>query len=151
MNNNRKSQSKTVTITLPLIKKFHSTQQAYPFSFYVQSIGHNSGRPLKQPIANCFTIICKDRNHHRSLYWLCYCLWKSNAFYSLIRGSVIPFLTIGDFKKQLRSTIDAGIEQFRFEQLVKNLQLIEQLETNANKRVQLITELRVALIREVFR
>lgn len=68
-------------------------------TFYVQSHGNNAGRPLKQPIPNCFAIYTNKEN----AFEIVYALWIGKAFYQFIGGTAIPFIKIKHVKNILSS------------------------------------------------
>jgi len=67
--------------------KTYNGQEA---SFYIQCKGLHSGRPMKDPIPNCFAVFSNDKND----YALCYSIWKAKLYEPYIWGSVIPFIRI---------------------------------------------------------
>jgi|SRR3990167_10112867 len=74
------------------IKCFNGTQP--PGTFYIQNKGLHAGRPLKNPIANCFVIYTEDEH----LFSRVYALFVGRCFEYYIIGSVIPTIRIGDVK-----------------------------------------------------
>ena len=64
------------------------------FSFYVLSKGVNAGQPNLSPWVNSFTVRCGSREELDFYFWLCHSLWQVGRFKPLLRGSVIPFLTV---------------------------------------------------------
>lgn len=65
------------------------------FNFFIQSKGNNAGRPLREPKANCWGV----QTNIPYAFELCTILWMAKIYKHSIRGSVIPFLTISDYKK----------------------------------------------------
>lgn len=65
--------------------------------FYIQSVGSNSGRPMKAESANCFYVYCDGVNLLGDyFYYVVLHAFNSGYFDSIRRGSAIPFLTIDD-------------------------------------------------------
>ena len=116
--------------------KTYNGQEA---TFYIQSKGLHSGRPLKNPIPNCFAVITDTPN----AYEIVYSLWKGKAFYNQIIGSVIPFIRISDIKKIVISAIDKAD---RYNQ--KNLEKLELIDKNIetlHKQIALLKEMQTAI------
>ncbi len=70
--------------------------------FYIQSHGNHAGRPLKEPIANCFSV-WSDNDH---AFEIVYCLYSAKVFEFYIIGSVIPFVRIYEIKPLLMEHFD---------------------------------------------
>lgn len=68
-------------------------------AFYIQSKGNHAGRPLSTPIANCFAVVTDEKQ----LYELVYSLFVSRKFESLLIGSVVPFIRIGEATKLIET------------------------------------------------
>jgi len=66
--------------------------------FFVQSKGNNAGQPMRSATANCFDVIItdKDRVLPEYAFYMVLNAYNQNAFKIYIKGSVIPFITIGD-------------------------------------------------------
>lgn len=68
--------------------------------FYIQSHGEkNAGRPLREPIRNCFAVWTDKEN----AFEIVSCLFIARKFEYFIGGSVIPFITIFEIRKFLQS------------------------------------------------
>lgn len=88
-------------MNLPTIKTYRPDTKIPPHTYYILNKGKNSGKPLDQPCPNSYMVSCCDPESRNTFYWLCFILWKSNAYYPDLRGSVIDYITIGDFKSRL--------------------------------------------------
>ncbi len=77
--------------------KSHQPTEPTP-QFYIQCKGLHSGRPLKKPIPNCFSVYTTTEN----LFDLVYVLYVGRKFDQYIKGSVVPFLTLGDMAGVIR-------------------------------------------------
>lgn len=109
--------------------------------FFVMSKGLNSGKPLKNPCANCFIVICKSEQLKEQLFWLCYGMWQSKAFHIYLRGSVIPFISIVEFRKSIGEAFSkVEADQSQFDKSVTSLQLLEQKQKQFYQNIQLIEE-----------
>ena len=78
----------------------HKEGRGYSNShFFILNKGLNSGKPLKTPCPNCFVCIVHNQHHLEQLFWLAFALWKSTLLKKELKGSVIPFIRINDYKK----------------------------------------------------
>ena len=68
--------------------------------FFILSKGNNSGKPSNTPWVNSFVCICKSEKESKILYWTAYFLFKNKSIHRLLRGSVIPFVSIREYKKE---------------------------------------------------
>ena len=89
-----------------ILKSYNQTTEIEKPHFFILNKGNNSGKPLLYPCPNCFVIQFENVDDKECVYWILWCLWQSKAFYPLLRGSVIPFITIGDFQKLLIKTLN---------------------------------------------
>lgn len=87
--------------------------------FYIQSKGNHSGRPLREPKANCFAVFT-DEVH---LFEVVYSLYLSRAFENYIIGSVVPFIRLSD----VRSVVFDGLRRFKPER-TKYLKMIREID-----------------------
>lgn len=116
--------------------------------FFMQSKGYNAGQPLKEPIPNSFVVCVSELNHLNKLYWLTYSLWKTKRYEVLLKGSVIPFLTIDEATKLLLHT-SSKLEVSRVEKVVEALKQVEALERQQKAKEKLFQELKVSLLKEL--
>jgi hypothetical protein len=77
-----------------------------PAPIYIQSKGLHAGRPLRQPIANCFAVW----SEHPHLFAVAFAAWSAKAYAPRIGGSVIPFLTIANCTEILGAFLDRCTE-----------------------------------------
>lgn len=97
-------------------------------SFYIQSKGLHSGRPLRKPIANCFVVYSSDE----FLFSRVYCLWVLRKFEYYLRGSVIPFIRICD--------VIEALQTLNFEaDLQKELKAVHDIDKLIETEMQKIT------------
>jgi len=109
--------------------------------FFVLSKGLNSGKPLENSCANCFVITCKSDKLREQLFWLCYGMWQSKAFHIYLRGSVIPFISIVEFRKAINEAFNkVEADKPKFDKSVNSLQLLEQKQKRFYENIQLIEE-----------
>jgi len=111
--------------------------------FYVLSKGNNAGRPSAAACPNCFTVIAESPETKETLYWLTYAMWRGRAFEPYLRGSVIPFISIRDYRRQLTAAVKkidpAGA---KVEQVVNVLKQLDDQEAKAHERIRVIAQVR---------
>ena len=120
--------------------KTHRLNQNYSEPhFFILNKGLNSGKPLNEPCPNCFVCITTDDTDKDFMYWLCFGLWKSKSFHYYLKGSVIPFITIGDMKKHLRDNeCIASKHPQLFHQSIHHLKLLEVNEEKLKLLLKMI-------------
>lgn len=114
---------------------------------FILNKGINSGKPQKEPFTNSFVVIFQNEEDCESLFFIAYSLWKTNFWHQQLVGSVIPFLRIHDFKKELFPKAKIMIEEH--EQHVKHiaaLKLLELKEKQFHENINLINEMRKAIL-----
>jgi hypothetical protein len=75
-----------------------------------------------------------------SVYWILWCLWQSKAFYPFLRGSVIPFITIGDFQKLLIKTLNQLPSPGVVLKVVDVLNKFQAIEDEYYQKIKLLKE-----------
>lgn len=131
--------------------KTHRLENTYEQPhFFILNKGLNSGKPLKHPCPNCFVYISDFPDYTDQAYWTAYALWKSKALHPSLRGSVIPFITIGEYKKKFLTTFYQvqGCPE-KFEKLVQTFKLLEIQEHKIHVSLKLIETARMAFFREL--
>lgn len=112
-------------------------------AFYILNKGYNSGKPLKFPCTNCFTLQASSPDEKQLYYWLCYGLWQAKAFRPYLVGSVIPFLRIDDLHQVLNHAgIKAETDPAAVQVLVNTLEMIESREKVMKNTLTLLSEAR---------
>ena len=66
--------------------------------FFVLSKGLNSGKPSTEPFTNSFVLVFQTEAQKEDIFWIAMSLWKSKFWMPFLRGSVIPFLSLYEFK-----------------------------------------------------
>lgn len=114
--------------------------------FFILNKGLNSGKPLNEPCPNCFVCITTNETDKDFMYWLCFGLWKSKSFHYYLKGSVIPFITIGDIKKHLRDSENIASKHPQlFHQLIHHLKLLEVNEEKLKLSLKMIDTAKKAI------
>ncbi len=68
-------------------------------------------------------------------------MWQSKAFHIFLRGSVIPFISIVEFRKALKEAFSkVEDDKVKFDKSVNSLQLLEQKQKQFYNSIQLIEE-----------
>ena len=124
-----------------IIKSYRSGVVYNVPHFFILNKGNNSGKPLVAPCPNCFVIQCKTESEREQVYWLAYSLWQSRTFYSLLRGSVIPFIVLRDVKSCLLDGLNKVNEKpAQFEKAVATLRSLETMEQQYKQNLLLISK-----------
>jgi hypothetical protein len=114
--------------------------------FFILCKGNNSGKPLSEPCPNCFALVTKSDEDRQFLYSLCFGLWKAKSFHIWLKGSVIPFITIGDCKKAIVEGIGLANENLPgFRKSIKALELLEIQEKKYLDTLKLINDAKRAI------
>jgi hypothetical protein len=71
-------------------------------AFYLQAKGLHSGRPTRTPIPNSFAVYCD----HPEAYAAAFVAFAAAAYRPRLRGSVVPFLALGDARDILQQYVD---------------------------------------------
>ncbi|MFK7048845.1 hypothetical protein V3Q77_02990 [Flavobacterium davisii] len=128
--------------------KTHDAKTNYQKAhFFVLNKGNNAGKTILQPCMNCFTVEVDNPDYIESVKYLCNALAKSNFWKIYLRGSVIPFLALSDFKKHFTHKInemDADYENHL--NLINQIKTIEQAELHFTLKSQKINQLKLAVI-----
>ena len=111
--------------------------------FYIQSKGKHAGRPLREPIPNCWAI----RTNCKHLFQICFAIYQSGHLKKLLRGSVIPFLALDEYRPILRRAV-AKSTQYDREHL-RTLELIENLIVTQQEQIKVMRQYEQALAQKI--
>ena len=130
------------------IIKTHQPKTSYKGNqIFILNKGMNSGKPQKEPFTNSFVINFANPEDAETIYWLAYSLWKARFWHQSLCGSVIPFLRIREFKKEFISKVAEVLQEHELHKTqVKALRLLELQETQFQKNIQLINEMRRVIL-----
>lgn len=136
------------------IKQFSGLESYCPNSnkIYIQCKGFHSGRPLKEPIANCFELTAESPKEADHFYWLFFALWKGRLFHPYLKGSVIPFITKGDLIKVFelaRAASEHKPEKAR--KMLNALATAEKQEAIINQKQKLLQDLKITIAYELIK
>jgi hypothetical protein len=133
---------------LKFIIKTHRTGTIYsqPHLFILNK-GLNSGKPQKEPFTNSFVIIFENEEDFDTINLTAYALWKTNFWHQFLRGSVIPFLSLYDIRKEFSIKVNQEVKDHK-EHLknVQALKLLEQSEKRFNENLNLINDMRRVIL-----
>ena len=122
------------------------TQYNKPCLFLLNK-GLNSGKPQKEPFTNSFVIIFENQEDVDNVFFISYCLWKTKFWHQFLIGSVIPFLRLQEFKKEFNQKVNALMQEHeKHKKSVAALKLLEEKENQFLKNLNLISDLRKAII-----
>ena len=109
--------------------------------------GMNSGKPQKEPFTNSFVIIFENESDFDTINLTAYALWKTKFWHQFLKGSVIPFLSLQDIRKEFSMKVNQEIKDH--EQHVKSveaLKLLEQSEKRFYENLNLINDMRRVIL-----
>ncbi|WP_297867939.1 hypothetical protein [uncultured Flavobacterium sp.] len=129
------------------IKTHHPGAHYAKPHFFVLSKGLNSGKPNNEAFTNSFVLVFQTETQKEEIFWISMSLWKSKFWNPYLKGSVIPFITLYDFKKEFNPRATRMMREH--EQHLKNikaLKLLQEQENHFNKNLHLINELKNAIM-----
>ncbi len=115
--------------------------------FFILNKGLNTGKPLSKPCPNCFVIQFSCTEDFENMESICKSLWRAKFWHQLLIGSVIPYIRIHDFSKNLN--LRANDMMLDYEQHKKNvaaLKLLEEKENQFQQNINLINDLRRVIL-----
>lgn len=115
--------------------------------FFILSKGLNSGKPDNQSFTNSFVLVFQTEEQKENIFYVALSLWKTKFWHPYLKGSVIPFVTLYDFKKEFNPRANRMTTEH--EQHLKHIQALKLLQEQENhhlKNIQLINELRNTIL-----
>ncbi|UGS19852.1 DUF6943 family protein [Flavobacterium cyclinae] len=115
--------------------------------FFVLSKGLNSGKPQNEPFTNSFVLVFQTEEQKENIFYVALSLWKTKFWHPFLKGSVIPFITLYDFKKEFNPKAARMMREH--EQHLKHIQalkLLQEQENHHHKNIHLINELKNAIM-----
>ena len=116
--------------------------------FFIQSHGMNSGRPLKNPICNCWEV----RTERSFDFEILAIVFESKILETFITGSVIPFIPLGDYKKVIAPILQNAVHEN--EKINKKYFAIRKIDAgieHQKKMIKSLQELKIAISHETFK
>jgi hypothetical protein len=127
----------------PQINCYSAQVAPQSFTFYILSKGTNAGQPNLSPWVNCFAVHCSTADELDFYFWLSYSLWQTGRYKSYLRGSVIPFLTVGDARKLLQQVATSLLPHWQsFQGVIEGLNRLKTTRAHlaqciiANEKLQ---------------
>lgn len=115
--------------------------------FYIQSHGLNAGRPLKKPIPNSWEIEIENRK----AFEICFVVFNSRILQNYLRGSVIPFLSLHEYKKIIFPYLMAPISDIDLIKKLETLSKIDAALEELEKKKNLYKDLKNAFSLEIIK
>jgi hypothetical protein len=131
-----------------IIHRYNPEKPQKETVFYIQSHGLHAGRPLKKPIPNSWEMDTKIEN----AFEICFMVYDSKFLKNYLRGSVIPFLSLYEYKKII-NPIFANPIQFE-ETTLKKLKTLQLLDVAIQKQEdtrKYYNELKTAIAHELLK
>ncbi len=144
----QKKEKGSITFNPLVMKNFiikcHAAGKSYTNPhFFVLNKGVNSGKPQDEPFTNSFVVIFQNETDKEDVMCIASSLWKSKFWIPCLRGSVIPFIALSEFKKEFFPKVIRALEDYEQHQKnIKALKLLLQQEDHHKKNIHLINELR---------
>ena len=131
----------------PKFQTFSVKNQSTQFEFYILCKGLNSGKPLETPCPNSFVCICKNQDEKDFYFWLLFGLWKAKHVHQLLTGSVIPFIRIDEFKKEVATQAEhVSKQRTAYAKTIDKIKLLEQKEKQLQQYLAVIQDVKRATI-----
>lgn len=111
---------------------------------FILNKGNNSGKPRKEPYTNSFVILFQNEQDCEDMLNIAESLMKSKYWQQFLCGSVIPFLRLPDFKRQLIPKAKIMMEEYE-----EHLKEVEALKLKALKEKQFLENMN--LINDYYR
>ena len=115
--------------------------------FFILSKGLNSGKPDNGPFTNSFVLVFQTEEQKENIFYVALNLWKTKFWHSYLKGSVIPFITLYDFKKEFNPRATRLMREHELHHKnIQALKLLQEQENHFNKNIQLINEIRNTIL-----
>ena len=115
--------------------------------FFIQSHGLNAGRPLREPKPNCW----EYRTTRSADFEILYIVFESRILENFIRGSVIPFIALNEYKNIITPILKNAIHENRIinEHYLQIRKIESQLQQQEKIR-KLMQELKKTLSMQLY-
>lgn len=116
--------------------------------FYIQSHGFNAGRPLKNPIPNCWEV----RTQRSADFEILYIVFESKILKPFFRGSVIPFIALSEYRNIIFPILKNAIHENKIiNEHYLQIRKIEQHQEQQEKIKTLMQQMKISLSKECFK
>lgn len=130
------------------IHRFNPLKAKKENSFFIQSHGLHAGKPLRNPIPNSWQIDTEVNN----AFELCFMVYNSRFLKNYLRGSVIPFLSIREYKKVIEPIFKSEIQnEIIIQKKLKALELIDSMLQAEIKKQKYFNEMKITLANEILK
>jgi len=120
--------------------------------FFILNKGLNSGKPLSNPCPNCFVVTTSTEKKKNTLYHLSMMLQIGGFYAYYLKGSVIPFISIDDCRKTLKSSLKSnGNTDDIMQKHIKAVEVINKKEKELQNVIDKMAVLKVSYIRNCFK
>ncbi|WP_339662347.1 DUF6943 family protein [Croceibacter atlanticus] len=120
--------------------------------FFILNKGLNSGKPLSNPCPNCFVVTTSTEKKKNTLYHLSMMLQIGGFYAYYLKGSVIPFISIDDCRKTLKSSLKSnGNTDDIMQKHIKAVEVINKKEKELQNVIDKMAVLKVLYIRNCFK
>ena len=128
--------------------KHHQNRTTYTNPhFFILNKGMNTGKPLNEPCPNCFVILFYCSEDCENMKQIISSLWRIKFWHQFLIGSVIPYIRIHDFSKNLMIKSNEIMQDFeQHKKDVATLKLLEQKEDQFHQNINLINDLRRVIL-----
>lgn len=115
--------------------------------FFILNKGNNSGKVLNVPCPNCYVILFYSIEDRDNMETICLTLWRAKFWHQFLMGSVIPYIRIKEFQKNLIQKSSELMEDFeKHKKSIAALKLLETKEKQFQENLNLINDLRRVII-----
>jgi hypothetical protein len=131
-----------------IIHRYNPEKPKKETVFYIQSHGLHAGRPLKEPIPNSWEMDTETKN----AFEICFMVYNSKFLKNYIRGSVIPFLSLHEYKKIIKPLFANPVQHE--ETTLKKLKTLQLLDIAIQKQEdtrKYYTELKTLIAHELLK
>ena len=133
--------------------KTHRTGKTYSKPhFFILNKGLNSGKPLSNPCPNCFVVETATEKEKNTLFHLSMMLQIGGFYAYYLKGSVIPFISIDDCRKTLKSSLKSSNNiDSEYQKHINAVMIISKKEKELQNVIDKMSVLKVAYIRNCFK
>ncbi|MDY3362638.1 hypothetical protein PG623_01345 [Riemerella anatipestifer] len=118
-----------------------TSKTKYKKVFYIQSHGLHAGRPLKQPISNCWEV-STDLHFCFEILTI---IFESRILETFLIGSVIPFLRLEDYKNIITPIVKNALQNEKINHKYLQLEKIEKQLKISEESHRILKELKRSL------
>ena len=131
-----------------IIHRFNPDKVRKETVFYIQSHGLHAGRPLKEPIPNSWEMDTETQN----AFEICFMVYSSKILNNYLRGSVIPFLSLHEYRKIIKPLFSNPVQ---FEEMtlkkLKTLQLLDKAIKAQQEKHNYYRQLKTVIAHELLK